>query len=128
MKTVSSVWLRPWLAGRKDGGAFFFPRRSCSTSLLCFSSLTSAGPGLTLFGKAEHDQAPSPPVDTLNRDGAIALAKRLQQYWHDQGYPAARFWTEPLDERFAKISTYEVCQVRCNLVNGLPPRYRDESE
>jgi hypothetical protein len=39
----------------------------------------------------------------LNRDGAIALAKRLQQCWHDQGYPAARFWTEPLDERFAKI-------------------------
>jgi hypothetical protein len=38
------------------------------------------------------------------------------------------FWTEPLDERFAKIGTYEVCQVRCNLVNGLPPRYRDESE
>jgi hypothetical protein len=26
----------------------------------------------------------SPIVDTLNRDVAIALAKRLQQYWHDQ--------------------------------------------
>jgi hypothetical protein len=55
-----------------------------------------------------HDEIVPPPksskvVDTLNRDGAIALAKRLQQYWHDQGYPAARFWTEPLDERFAKI-------------------------
>jgi hypothetical protein len=48
----------------------------------------------------------------LNRDGAIALAKRLQQCWHDQGYPAARFWTEPLDERFAKIGTYEVYQVK----------------
>ena len=45
----------------------------------------------------------SPVVDTLNRDGAMALAKRLEKYWHDQGYPAARFWTEPLDERFAKI-------------------------
>jgi hypothetical protein len=62
----------------------------------------------------------------LNRDGAIALAKRLQQYWHDQGYPAARFWTEPLAERFDKIGTYEVYQVKCNLVNGLPPRYRGE--
>jgi hypothetical protein len=58
-----------------------------------------------------------------NRDGAMALAKRLQQYWHDQGYPAARFWTEPLDERFEKIGTYEIYQVKCNLVNGLPPRY-----
>jgi hypothetical protein len=69
----------------------------------------------------------SPAADTLNRDGAMALAKRLEKYWHDQGYPAARFWTEPLDERFAKIGTYEVYQVKCNLVNGLPPRYRDEN-
>jgi hypothetical protein len=68
-----------------------------------------------------------PAVDTLNRDGAMALARRLQQYWHDQGYTAARFWAEPLDERFAKIGTYEVYQVKCNLVNGLPPRYRDEN-
>jgi hypothetical protein len=44
----------------------------------------------------------------LNRDGAVALAKRLEKYWR---YPAARFWTEPLDERFAKIGTYEVYQV-----------------
>lgn len=64
--------------------------------------------------------------DTLNREGAMALAKRLQQYWHDQGYPAARFWAEPVDERFAKIGTYEIYRVVCNLVNGLPPRYRDE--
>jgi hypothetical protein len=41
-------------------------------------------------------------LDTLYRDGDIALAKRLQQYWHDQGYPTARFWTEPLDERFSE--------------------------
>jgi hypothetical protein len=79
-----------------------------------------------------HEEIVPPPksskvVDTLTRDGAIALAKRLQQYWHDQGYPAARFWTEPLNERFAKIGTYEVYQVKCNLVNGLPPRYRGET-
>jgi hypothetical protein len=55
----------------------------------------------------------SPIIDTLNRDGAMALAKRLQQYWHDQGYPAARFWTEPLNERFEKIGTYEVYRKRC---------------
>jgi hypothetical protein len=50
----------------------------------------------------------STPVDTLNRDGALALAKRLEKYWHDQGYPAARFWTEPRDERFQKIGTCEI--------------------
>jgi hypothetical protein len=80
--------------------------------------------------KRPADIVPPPmstKLDTLNRDGAIALAKRLQQYWHDQGYPAARFWTEPLGERFSKIGTYEIYQVKCNLVNGLPPRYRSES-
>src|SRR5438477_11508830 len=91
--------------------------------------------------KMSNDAADSPPSDapfkdapqksaavsdTLNREGAMALAKRLQQYWHDEGYPAARFWTEPVDERFAKVGTYEIYRVVCNLVNGLPPRYRDE--
>jgi hypothetical protein len=64
-------------------------------------------------------------VDTLNRDGAIALAKRLS---NTSRLPAARFWTEPLNERFEKIGTYEVYQVKCNLVNGLPPRYRGERD
>ena len=64
--------------------------------------------------------------DTLNREGAMTLAKRLQDYWHEHGYPAARFWVEPIDERFAKVGTYEIYRVVCNLVNGLPPRYRDE--
>ena len=34
---------------------------------------------------------PAPP-ETLGQGGAIALAKRLEQYWHGQGFPAARFW------------------------------------
>jgi hypothetical protein len=38
------------------------------------------------------------------------------------------FQTEPVDDSFAKIGTYEVYQVKCNLVNGLPPRYRGESD
>jgi hypothetical protein len=46
----------------------------------------------------------------------------------NKDYPAARFWTEPLNERFEKIGTYEVYQVKCDLVNGLPPRYRGESD
>lgn len=26
-----------------------------------------------------------------------------------------------------KVGTYEIYRVACNLVNGLPPRYRDET-
>jgi hypothetical protein len=54
----------------------------------------------------------------------MALAKRLQKYWHDQGYPFARFWTEPL-ERFTKIGIHEVYRVKCNLLTG---RHRGESD
>lgn len=65
--------------------------------------------------------------DTLNQRGAMALAKRLERYWHNLGYPAARFWAEPIPERFAKVGTYEIYRVACNLIDGLPPRYRDDS-
>lgn len=60
--------------------------------------------------------------DMVSRKGAMALAKRLERYWHDRGYPAARFWAEPIDERFDKVGSYEIYRVVCNLVNGLPPR------
>jgi hypothetical protein len=63
--------------------------------------------------------------DTLGRRGAMALAKRLERYWHVRGFLAARFWAEPIEERFAKVGTYEIYRVVCNLVNGLPPRYID---
>jgi hypothetical protein len=71
------------------------------------------------------DDATQAPPDSLNEKGAIALAKRLEQYWHERGHPAARFWAEPIGERFAKIGTHDLYRVSCNLVNGLPPRYRD---
>lgn len=60
--------------------------------------------------------------DTLSRQGAMALAKRLERYWHDQGYPAARFWAEPIEERFEKLGTCELYRIKSNLVKGLPPR------
>ena len=72
------------------------------------------------------DNTTDPPKDTLTKAGALRLARQLQKYWHDLGYPAARFWTEPVEERFAKVGTYEIYRVLSNLVNGLPPRYRDE--
>ncbi|MGF6430898.1 MULTISPECIES: hypothetical protein [Bradyrhizobium] len=54
----------------------------------------------------------------------MALAKHLEGYWHRRGYPAARFWAEPIDERFAKIDTYEIYRIMCNLLNGLLPSYQ----
>ena len=73
-----------------------------------------------------RDGTESEPSDSLNQKGAMALAKRLQKFWHDEGYPAARFWAEPVGERFAKVGTYELYRVASNLVNGMPPRYRDD--
>ena len=65
------------------------------------------------------DASAKKPKDMLNRRGAFLLARRLERYWHERGYPAARFWTEPLGEPFG---TYEIYTVKCNLVGGLPPR------
>jgi hypothetical protein len=76
----------------------------------------------------EFDQNPEPvsrPRDMLGQRGAMELARKLEKYWHDRGYPAARFWAELVDDRVAKVGTYEIYQVKCNLINGLPPRYRD---
>ncbi len=59
----------------------------------------------------------------LTQKGAMALAKRLEIYWHEKGYAAARFWAEPIGERFDKVGTYEIYRVTSNLVNGMPPQY-----
>lgn len=61
-------------------------------------------------------------ADFLCRQGAMALAVRLERYWHERGYPAARFWAEPIEERFGKIGTSEIYRIKSNLLNGLPPR------
>lgn len=64
--------------------------------------------------------------EMLSRRGATALAARLEKYWHDLGYPSARFWAAPISEGFDKVGTYELYRVACNLINGLPPRYRED--
>ncbi len=70
----------------------------------------------------ERDNKPE-PGEFLTQKGAMALAKRLERYWHQKGYHAARFWAEPIGERFQKVGTYEIYRVTSNLVNGFPPRY-----
>lgn len=75
----------------------------------------------------DEDEPESKGLDALDQRGAMALAKRLERYWHARGYPAARFWAEPVDERFPKVGTYEIYRVVSNLIDGLPPRYQDEA-
>jgi hypothetical protein len=92
------------------------------------------GQTMTKRSGADGDQpmGGEPPeckaTDTLSRKGGMALARRLQQYWHDERYPAARFWAEPIDERFTKVGTYDLYRVVSNLVNALPPRYREDTD
>lgn len=68
-------------------------------------------------------KVPYPPPEHCSREGARRLAQRLERYWHMRGYWGARFWIEPINERFPKVGTYELYRVACNLVNALPPRY-----
>jgi hypothetical protein len=123
--------------GRKQG-----PARPCAPQSARPDQ--HAAPGLpTESTRAEADSAcfpdtrggelaarkpKTPPPETLGQKGALALAKRLEQYWHGQGFPAARFWAEPIGERFEKVGTYELYRVVSNLVNGLPPRYLDRGK
>jgi hypothetical protein len=73
-----------------------------------------------------RNEAPPRLPDMLGQRGAMRLAQRLEKYWHERGYPAARFWAEPVDERLSKIGTFEIYRVASNLVNALPPRYQNE--
>jgi hypothetical protein len=91
----------------------------------CIAEHGGTPPALILCNITPAETPPNAP-ESLDQKGAFALARRLEKYWHDRNYPAARFWAEPVDERFVKIGTYEIWRVVCNLKNGLPPRYRDE--
>ena len=84
------------------------------------NAVTSAG--VPFAGSRSAKQKPS-PAEVSNQKGAMQLARRLEQYWHGKGFPAARFWAEPIAERFEKIGSYELYRVASNLVDGLPPRY-----
>jgi hypothetical protein len=92
----------------------------------CFVEQGDNPPSMVLCSITPNE-TPPPAEESLSQRGAMALAKRLEKYWHGKGYPAARFWAEPILERFEKVGTYELYRVVCNLKNGLPPRYRDEA-
>jgi len=69
---------------------------------------------------ATHIQGYAEPErrhDACEAFGALLARARL---------PCSTLWAEPIEERFAKVGTYEIYRVVCNLVNGLPPQYRDD--
>ena len=74
-------------------------------------------------GNVVYPRADDETGDTLSRKGACKLARRLQEHWHRRGYTAARFWVEPITERFGKLGTHEIHRVVCNFKNGLPPSH-----
>ncbi|MEI9803531.1 MAG: hypothetical protein WDN48_02410 [Pseudolabrys sp.] len=85
-------------------------------------------PQSTRPDELRHGSAPWDAAEMLSQKGAMALAKRLEGYWHDRGFYAARFWAVPIEERFDKLGSYEVYRVASNLVNGMPPRYADRDQ
>lgn len=56
----------------------------------------------------------------LNLVGAKQLATRLESYWHERGYIRVRFFPVPVDERFEKVGSYEIWQVRHNFLGTKP--------
>ncbi|WOH59915.1 hypothetical protein [Bradyrhizobium sp. BWC-3-1] len=84
----------------------------------------NGGNGWVYGSNCGKDQCVRSRSDWLSKQGARALAKLLEAYWHGERYPAARFWAEPVDERFSKIGTYEIYRIACDLINGLPPTHR----
>jgi len=62
-------------------------------------------------------------TDSFTMDGAIALAAKIKQLWHEKGNFEVHTWIEPikikLGGREKELTLY---QVRSNLINALPPR------
>ena len=56
--------------------------------------------------------------DLCSEGGAHYLANKLDQWWHDYGYPQVSHHAIPL----ASTRLGALWGVRSNLVNGLPPR------
>ena len=63
--------------------------------------------------------------DYTTHEGAKVLAKHIEQYWADCGYPGVKCRLESkaatVDED-GRASRGASFMVRSNLVNGLPPR------
>jgi hypothetical protein len=116
-------------SARPDQRSAQGPRTETSPQTTKDSSGTAdvtTSPAMLSVGQGSTRRKPE-PIETSNQKGAMELAKRLEKYWHDKGFPAARFWAEPIGERFEKIGSYEIYRVASNLVDGLPPRYVDPS-
>ena len=67
---------------------------------------------------------PRPEPDTTTRDGAEVLARKLDAYWHAQGFLQVQHWVER-QRRITLAAPRQgekIWVVRSNLVRGQPPR------
>lgn len=64
------------------------------------------------------------PPDTTTREGAEALARKLDRYWHAKGFPQVSHWVEFQRHKTpaAPFHGEGIWVVRSNLVRGQPPR------
>lgn len=54
--------------------------------------------------------------DFLDRNGALALARNIRNFWHLRGHTNVRVDVVPTGDK------EETWSVRTNLINGMPPR------
>jgi hypothetical protein len=70
----------------------------------------------------EADTEAEAETDNLSRNGAIAMAARLQNFWLEQGATNVRHWVEHVRGNRANRGGPGIYVVRSNLVSGNPPR------
>lgn len=70
----------------------------------------------------EPPEKPPPENHERTRRGAVALANRLQDYWHSRGAHQVQFWVwrAPVAAQGDREAHRLYC-IRSNLINGLPP-------
>jgi hypothetical protein len=65
--------------------------------------------------------------DYCTQEGAEGLVKALTAYWTAKGYTTHKFWVEGAKEPSKSLHMrHSMWVVRCNLINGLPPKMKKD--
>jgi hypothetical protein len=61
--------------------------------------------------------------DHTTAENSAKLARKIERFWHDQGYTQVHAWTEKVKLLHGEIrdSVSAIYCVRSNLIRGLPP-------
>lgn len=62
--------------------------------------------------------------DLSSQEGAFALARELDEWWHSRGFSTVQHWPERIPglKRNTKRHESKLWGVRSNLVDGMPPK------